>query len=348
MITYVCMTIILIFLAFIVLYKAEIKEVNDEFFGVLNTTAMRGFWCLVIILVHISPDYQNRIQDMISSFGYIGVTFFFMTSGYVLKLGVMKKPQAMQGFWTKRLPKLLIPYIIVMAVYFFITICNRETISWYVLYSVGGWVLWLLFCYLIFWLVYSLNLFGAYKDIAISILLTLFSMVIFFLGDFLSFTTWTTEIYGFIWGIILAGNKDKFLQFATRKWQIKSCILCLTAALFGVLYLKLKPVYFFGNYVVKIVLGFLILLLILELTSRISIGNRVILYIGRISYEVFLCHGIAIKLLEIFLPWVESGVFIALVIILTIIIATIIHVVADICMNRKLIFKEIKNGREEA
>ncbi len=341
MITNVCMTFILIFLAFIVLYKAEIKKANEDFFGLSSTTAMRGFWCLVIILVHIPPYYQNRIQDIIGSFAYIGVTFFFMTSGYGLKLGAMKKPRAMQGFWKKRLPKLLIPYLIVIAVYFMIMISDRETIDWYILYSVGGWVLWLLVCYLIFGLAYSSKLLGAYKDLAVSVLLMLFSMVIFFLDGYLSFTTWTTEIYGFIWGIILAGNKDRFLQFATRNWKIKSCFLCLAAVLSGVIYLKCKPVYFFGNYVVKIVLGFVILLFILELSSRIGIGNRIISYIGRISYEVFLCHGIAIKLLEIFLPWLGSGVFIALVIILTIVIATIIHTVADICMNRKLIFKEI-------
>lgn len=324
------MIVVLLFLAFLVLYKAKIEDINDDFFGISSTTAMRGICCLIIILVHIPESYQNPIQDMISSFGYIGVTFFFMTSGYGLKLGIINKRELTRGFWKRRLSKLIIPYIIAILIYLFLDIVTKKGIDWYIFYSVGGWVLWLIICYLIFWTIYSFKLFGRYKDIAISVIIIMFSTTMFLVGNDIGFTTWTTEIYGFIWGILLANNKNRFVEYALEKWSIKTAISCLIAAVFGVMYLKLKPIYFIGSYVLKIVLGIAILMFILMLTSRIYFGNKIVIYIGRISYEVFLCHGIAIKVLETFMPVMQSGVFIALVLVFTIVVATIVHYIANL------------------
>lgn len=47
------------------------------------------------------------------SFAYIGVTFFFMTSAYGLKVGAKKNPDSTKVFWRRRLPKLLIPMFLV-------------------------------------------------------------------------------------------------------------------------------------------------------------------------------------------------------------------------------------------
>ena len=94
MITYGIMTFILLFLAGLLLVGAEYKPDSKHFFDIDNTNALRGFWCLIVVLVHIPAVYQNPIQDMIGSFAYIGVTFFFMTSAYGLRLAVDKKPES--------------------------------------------------------------------------------------------------------------------------------------------------------------------------------------------------------------------------------------------------------------
>ena len=129
---------------------------------------MRGFWCLVVILVHTPAMYQNTIQDMIGSFAYIGVTFFFMTSGYGLKLGVQKNPESISFFWRKRLPKLLIPYYLISLFSCVVKLYEGEKVNWLRLPLVSGWVAWLLICYFMFWLLYRFNVFGQYKDYAIS------------------------------------------------------------------------------------------------------------------------------------------------------------------------------------
>lgn len=111
--TYAIMGLVLLFMAFILIYKAKLTKDTSHFFNLTNTTAMRGFWCIIVILVHIPAVYQNRIQDLMGSFAYIGVTFFFMTSAYGLKVGAKKNPDSTKVFWRRRLPKLLIPMFLV-------------------------------------------------------------------------------------------------------------------------------------------------------------------------------------------------------------------------------------------
>ena len=60
-------------------------------FDVYDSRILKGAFCIIIILVHIPEVYQNKIQDLMGSFAYIGVTFFFMTSSYGMRLSMQKK-----------------------------------------------------------------------------------------------------------------------------------------------------------------------------------------------------------------------------------------------------------------
>ncbi len=153
MVTYLFMAVLILFLAIALLYKAEYATGSTHLFNKQNSTAMRGFWCLIVILVHIPAAYQNRIQDMIGSFAYIGVTFFFMTSAYGLKLGIKNNPESIRHFWRKRLPKLLVPMFLVNMIAILFGFMENTSVSPWILIKVNGWVWWLLVCYVIFWTV---------------------------------------------------------------------------------------------------------------------------------------------------------------------------------------------------
>lgn len=75
MLTVFCMILLVLFLGFVVLYRDSDGR-KSTFFDLESTNCMRGFWCIIILLVHIPSEYQNSIQDAIGSFAYIGVTFF--------------------------------------------------------------------------------------------------------------------------------------------------------------------------------------------------------------------------------------------------------------------------------
>ncbi len=331
------------FLAFVLLYKAEYATGSTHLFNKQNSTAMWGFWCLIVILVHIPAAYQNRIQDMIGSFAYIGVTFFFMTSAYGLKLGIKNNPESIRHFWRKRLPKLLVPMFLVNMIAILFGFMENTSVSPWILIKVNGWVWWLLVCYIIFW---AVNRFlasrGGGQDIIICILITAFSVIVYFVKEHISSNTWCPEVFGFVWGIVFSNVKDKFAAWTERKWLTKSCVSCMLAGIAGAAYLKFKPVAFFGDYLLKIFLGVLIITFILVLNSHIKIENPVSLFLGGISYEVYLLHGSVFGLISYMFPRIGSGLFIICSIALTVLVSFVV----GLCSNflNQLISKSERSG----
>ena len=152
---YIFMIILAIFLVCLLLVGARMSTGWNTFFNKENSNAMRGFWSLIVILVHIPAAYQNCIQDMIGSFAYIGVTFFFMTSSYGLRLGIVKEPDSINFFWRRRLPKLLVPCLLVNFVGGLFSLIQGNGFHLIDLVSLNDWVCWLLICYLFFWIAYK-------------------------------------------------------------------------------------------------------------------------------------------------------------------------------------------------
>lgn len=158
MITYVLMLVFVITIATISLYGIKIDKEKDSFMSLNDTNFMRGFWCIIVVLVHIPATYQNRIQDMFGSFAYIGVTFFFMTSAYGLKYSMMHKKGYMEHFWRRRFPALLIPALIANA---FLVIAQAigkgvSDLSLISFININDWVKVLLLYYVAFWLIYHI------------------------------------------------------------------------------------------------------------------------------------------------------------------------------------------------
>ena len=338
MITYAIMALIMLFLAFELLYKAEYMPEGNHLFDKQNSNAMRGFWCVIVILVHIPAAYQNRLQDMLGSFAYIGVTFFFMTSAYGLRLSIAKNPDSLKYFWRKRLPKLLIPMLLVNIVSLIYHLVEGKGISFSTLINFNGWVQWLLVCYVIFWAVNRFVTFdkhlpaillfvggGGYNDVIVCVLIAVFSITVYALQDPISGTTWCPEVFGFVWGIVFFHIKDRFANWMGKKWLPKCLAFCIIAGIAGVAYLKFKPVVFFGDYLLKILLGVLIITFLLAMNSRISIGNKVSFFLGSISYEVYLIHHVVFDLVVFLVPQAVSGVFIIISIVLTLLISVAIR-----------------------
>ena len=53
MISNVIMVGIVIFLAMTLVAGAQVREDGQHFFDINNSNALRGFWCLIVVLVHI-------------------------------------------------------------------------------------------------------------------------------------------------------------------------------------------------------------------------------------------------------------------------------------------------------
>ena len=111
--------------------------------------------------------------------------------------------------------------------------------------------------------------------------------------------------------------------------MVKTAIACVASLCLGLLYLKFKVVAFWGDYLLKILLGCAITLFILFLNMKIAIGNKALDFLGKISYELYLSHSMIIFLLSRGMPNLSSGVFVVLALAFSIIVSAILHLISE-------------------
>ena len=64
MLTYALMFALVIFIAVSTLYGIRFDKEKDSFMSINDSNFLRGFWCIIVVLVHIPVVYQNSIQDI--------------------------------------------------------------------------------------------------------------------------------------------------------------------------------------------------------------------------------------------------------------------------------------------
>lgn len=331
MISSLIMIGIVLFLAAVLVIGTQ-KQEDSHFFDKENTNALRGFWCLIVVLVHIPLLYQNRIQDMIGSFAYIGVTFFFMTSAYGLRLQMENNPEKVNTFWQNRLPKLLIPCVVINLFSVILKMWTKEEVQLIELVKINDWVMWLMICYFFFWMSYKFV--GGGRDYVVIASVIALSLLVYWKKDYIKGPTWCPEVMGFVWGILLYRIKNRFLRIFNDKWMQKSLLLCVIAGVAGIGYLKFKTIPFWGDYFLKIILGILIIAFMLAINVKVSIGNRVSNYLGSISFEVYLVHILVFDIIKKINPDMSSGVFILVSLILTTVLASAIKRISTVIIQR--------------
>lgn len=336
MLTFILMGVLLLTMALVTLVGFRYAPDKDTFLSQEEARFFRGFWCIIVILVHIPLVYGNRIQDMLGSFGYIGVTFYFMTSAYGLKYSVAHKDGYMKHFWRNRLPGLLVPAALISILIVVTQVILNDTAAIpQCLYNSLCWLIVLLVCYFAFWIVYRVlpavikKPAGYWQDVVMVLLIVAFSILDRF-TDFKITLIWRVEPLGFAYGILAATHAQKIKKRIGEKWWQKCVLLLIASVALGLMYLKFKPVEVWGDYILKIVLGIAITMFIFRVVGKIKIGNRVNSFLGNISYEVFLVHGYVItQLAWMFKERAElSGIYIWAVIGATIVIAVIVNKVS--------------------
>lgn len=331
MVTKIIMLLILAFLAICLLGKTKYqKDGNKGFFDITNTKAMRGFWSIIVILVHIPTAYHNSVQTLLGSFANIGVTFFFMTSAFGLTLQYDKNPERIKNFLWKRIPKVYLPKLFVnlISAAVYLVVLSDYALNWGVLYP-KGWVMWMLVCYLIFWVSYLIFKNEVVKKICLTVMVIAFSVFMYVrMINGKDPLNWSTEIYGFIYGMLLATYYKEIYNFLNKKWFIKTAALGVASLVFGAAYvIKLKQVVFYGDYLFKILFALTLTVFILAINTKFTLGNKLSLFLGEISYELFLVHPVVIKAL-VNIPAtaaLDSGLFIVAVMGITLVVATALH-----------------------
>lgn len=326
MLTLSFLFIIVLFVGIPTLYGIKKDDEKDSFLSVDDSIFLRGFWSIIVVIVHIPLTNQNQIQEILWSFAYIGVTFFFMTSAYGLKYNIIHKQGYMEHFWRRRIPTVLIPALIANA--FSVIMQGFESgfdkISLLSFINIDSWVKVLLLYYILFWIIYHILpkkiKSGYWQDVTMCLLVVIFSLIDY-MTDIKITSRWVVEPLGFAYGIIAASFSVNIRKWLKEKWIEKCVILMMVSITLGIAFLILKPVHFFGDYLLKIVLGIAITAFMFEVIAKLKVGNRINSFLGSISYEIYLLHHGVFAFLTVIGLDIDSGIFVITSVVVTIALA---------------------------
>lgn len=210
--------------------------------------------------------------------------------------------------------------------------------SWYVFASI--------YCYILFWLAfYKLN---KKKDNRIGIIIVTIGLIIYVYVTAVVFQWndwWYKTIECFLLGILWGIYFEDIQKFIREKYSFILVMLLGFSSisyLFPSIWRRIFPVQ--GEYVWFIndlLMGFSFTLLTAVLVYKIDICNRVTLFLGNISYEIYLLHGLVMTVLDSLGKqfWnlhIEQEIYGVLVFTITIITATFFHEVNKSILNRWL------------
>lgn len=315
--------ILFILLMILLFYKARLVKPlcslnQGEYLSVETGNYYRGFFAVVIVFHHLALNTDTGfVFQYFSIIGYLAVSVFFFQSGYGLqKSYITKSDNYRKRFLLKRIPTVLIPYIIITAIYWimyyadgkiysvkdiFISIIDGKPIA---LYS------WYIICILIFYVVYWLLMTVCGKHY--------FSMIVCGTVWYLLYTVFCIKMgYGGYWcnasqllivGMIWATYERKILELLKKAYFVIAPVI---GVLFLVLFIILRKKYTQTSIAdASVILTFatavLFVLSVLMFSLKVKIGNKALGFLGDISLEIYISQGIFLKVLRSDIIYIEN------------------------------------------
>lgn len=284
------MNLLYSFLCFVLFFtpfvRKNVWQTDVGFMSMDYTQVLRGVAILMVMLQHLSGFvFGSRI---FTPFGGAGVAVFLIVSGYGLSISTSKK--GLKGFWSKKFVRVFLPWLLVWLI---MILLKKETLfsysslsSLFLLTSTNWYLQYLLLCYLSFYI--SHKWFYKFRWLLLSC---------FFI---LSFAFWgniqAEQSCSFLIGCLIAEKAKHF------KWIVEKIKVIFIFSLFlSISFLAVKQLSLVRtlmenvslvdhaiNMIMKTSIAISVMLLVRLLWSQINV--RLAMFIGKISYELYLVH----------------------------------------------------------
>ena len=279
-----------------------------------------------------------------SNFGYMGtyiVSIFFFLSGYGLYVQNERKENYLDNFLVKRLSKILIPFIFISTIYLIYRKINGQELSnsfFIDLFKKGSTVIyngWFVDIIILMYIFFYIS-FRAFSNKTTAILVnTLFIIFYIVLAIKLGYGFWWyNSILPFVLGLIWAKNKN-YIDEILNKYYF-SILVCII----GLLFIShqysfiLKKVHLVNNYsyaiasnIDNVIFTFFFILIV----RKIDFSNKYLLFLGKISFELYMIHGLVISIVGkyFFTSRLNDVIFSILVLIISIILAWLVNLIIN-------------------
>lgn len=257
------------------------------------TDSLKGLFALYIAIHHYSQNLSNpgALRPM-HHIGFLCVSFFFLSSGYGLKLSYEKNH--LHRFWLKRLTRLYVPFVIAniaTSVMYFLSGVKEYTLSHIIITSLtmrtvySGILLWYILIqfimYIFFYVSYSIGKNAAQKN---AILLTTEIIYIYFCAkNGISIWRYNTVLCFFL-GVLLATYRTYIIGVFEEHYSPILAFLTLPVGFFWF------AIYCRGwHYQMSSIISSTCFALILTVTSSIvHVSSKLLHHVGNASYEFYI------------------------------------------------------------
>ena len=235
----------------------------------------------------------------------VGVSVFLLLSGY--GMAASWRRSGLERFWSKRLRKVLIPYLAVFGILSVLQGDPIRTTLEYLSVVKGHWYIAYLFgCYLLFW--FAARLSGGEERRLIRLLFVLFALwlvidTLWFVPDKVPALR-ARQMFAFPSGVLMAlRRKDILKRLDSGLWALLLPLGLAVTALSQLSVIKNAPVPV-GN-ALSLLTVFPLALFILWLSVKLpkTFDSALLSWLGEISYEAFLLQHFLFRMIRRGVPW---------------------------------------------
>ena len=306
------------------------REYYEDAWSLTQSNALRAVAALMIILHHMVQSitrYGDIKKGPVTEWSYFGILFtsvFFFFSGFGLYKSYKTKENYLEGFLTKRLPKIILPFLVTNIIYLLILFSDDRisevrhiftSILGFTLINTNAWfIVVLIILYVAFYFCFkkSKTESGAYAKLLIfTVCFILMCLLLghddsivnghWFMGEW-----WYNTTLIFMMGMYFARFETKIKGFMKRRYVI---LLPLSSAILVGWYILQKYVIStYGYYqewkyhpgypekllslVIQIILCILFMFVLLLINMKIELKNKVLKFLGGICFEIYLIHDV--------------------------------------------------------
>ncbi len=282
-------------------------EIKENYFSKTQCLSLKGFFSLIIIFHHLSQSItKGSVFPYYQYFGVLGTTGFFFISGYGLAKQLnTKKEDYIKGFLPKRLVTLLIPYFFMTVVYYifrhktdgylfkqiFISMAKGNPVvsySWYIIT--------ILCLYIIFFIAGKIycTKHKTYVFIGTIILLLALYYAVCITLHFGGW--WYNTVHTFLIGILWVTFEDKIFTLIQKKYALWTAIFVTTVVFALLIKINVQNNVILSHFTTLLMTS-AFALLIPTICIKLDMSRcNVSAFIGKISLELYLIHGLAVKM----------------------------------------------------
>lgn len=301
------------------------KELQNSSIGldIQSSMILKGALSLLIVFHHLQYSDGLSYLNVFKHIGAPVVSIFFFLSGYGLMLSYKKKGLLyLNGFWRKRIGSILFPFIVVTLLYLFLDYLDKGLINYNFFNDLifrgitplpySWFVFTIILLYAVFYAVFHINWLNIKWKISLLIIVTFF--YIFFTKSVLVYDrAWWVSVLGFPSGILYVYYQEEIavrLKGISRKFLGIIFLLGVCACL---IITKSEWLYLFVYALIPVIT--------LLLISCFDVPKfKSLIFLGDISYEIYLVHGACIVLLRGEHIYIRSGaLYIIIVFLITIV-----------------------------